>query len=182
MTSLNSSCFGCDLLIKNQDELLKSNYSLNDSLIRFDKLVVSIHVQKIEKIYDYFVLQSICLVDTITGQKPKLKVLKCKYTFGSRAFSFSCKSTLRRRKLLMFLSILQFIILSEMKRRHVSVSSLIDHTNRYKFSFSISNTNVFLKLDEFYFKWNYPIVFNFASSQKRSLSLSKSFSIYSLPI
>jgi len=151
---------------KDRDILLKniSNLKFKALMLIIDKLMIAIHVQKIEKIYDYFILQSICLIDTISSQKPKIKALKCKYTFGSKAFSFSCKVTLRKRKLKYFMLLFNFVILSEMKRRHIYITSLFDllvKRDYFSFSFSIKNTNVFFKLDEFYFKWNYPITFTF---------------------
>lgn len=157
------------LLRNNKDVLLKNINKLKNQFAIYEKLFLVIHVQKIDKIFDYFVLQSICLIDTVSSQKPKLKTLKCKYTFGSRAFSFSCKVTLRKIKLKKFISLLNLIIFSEIKRRHIIIAGSVDSIlkkNKFSFSFAISNTNVFLKLDEFYFKWNYPIIFTFVGKEE----------------
>eukprot|EP01113_Clastostelium_recurvatum_P015038 TRINITY_DN182_c0_g1_i1.p27 TRINITY_DN182_c0_g1~~TRINITY_DN182_c0_g1_i1.p27 ORF type:complete len:194 (-),score=9.41 TRINITY_DN182_c0_g1_i1:30289-30870(-) len=158
-----------DFLFNKKDFILKKTYKFFNQLLLFkiQKLIITIHVPKIEKIYDYFVLQSICLVDTISGQKPKLKVLKCKYTFGSKLFSYSCKVTLRKRKILTFLSVLKYVVFSEVKRRHILINSTIDQFKN-QFSFSVTNTNIFMKLDEFYFKWNYPILFTFVGFQTKA--------------
>jgi ribosomal protein L5 len=150
-----------------KDIILKNIIQSNKYIIYLEKVLIVIHIKKIEKVYDYFILQSICLLDTISSQKPKLKVLKCKYNFGSKTFSYSCKVTLRKRKLYSFLKLFNMLFLSEMKRRHLQCLSLLNLKTNSHFSFSIHNTNIFFKLDEFYFKWDYPIILNFVIKLKQ---------------
>jgi ribosomal protein L5 len=128
---------------------LKCLLAPNQSLSFLEKIIVAVHLKDILKINDYIILQSICLLDTITGQKPYLCISKYRFNLGTKSFTFSCKVTLRKRLAYNFLNLLNTIIFSELKKRHVSCEYYLNNKNDLTFSFS--TINVFTKLDEFYF-------------------------------
>jgi len=141
-----------------QKDVLLKGLALNaHNCVSLNKIVIAVHIKRLSKLQDYIVLQSMCLLDTVAGQKPMLRSTKCKLALGARSFSYSCKVTLRKKKLDNFIKLLESFVFSEMKRRHIMFNN---NTNAFDFTFSINNVSVFKKLDEFYFKWNHPLLIN----------------------
>lgn len=128
----------------------------NKNVLR--KLVVSVSLSKMVKVQDYLTFQSICFLDTITAQKPTLRVSKFSYNLGNKTLTFTSKVTLRKRNLYYFIKYFETIVLSEMRRRYIVCEKYLNDIN--SFSFSFSNITVFTKLDEYYFRWNNSVVYN----------------------
>ena len=158
--------FQKSILLDNYLKVIADTYN-ND--LKLKKIIISIHLRNLVKIQDYTVFQSICLLDTLCGQKPTLNISKFRYSLGTKSLTYSCKATLRSRNLDLFLYFFNIIVLSEMKRRYITCNSDLNSSNHY--TFSLKSINVFVKLDEFYFKWNKSIFLNIIYHSKYPVSI-----------
>ena len=158
-----------------------SKYGINLSLSNFieiSHLILRINCNDLKDEYDSRILDSLTLLNQLSGQQPQFCYLVNGYRKGSKVFRFSCKVTLRNRKLEKFFIFLNENFYNSLKNNQLFFNKKFDKKGHCFFQFQ--SISLIQNLSEHLYLYKNPVFFEIYfknSNLKKSLIFLNCFKI-----
>lgn len=160
---------------------LLSKYGISFSLNNFievSHLILRINFDDLKDEYDSRILDSLNLLNQLSGQQPQFCYFVNGYKKGIRVFRFSCKVTLRNRKLEKFFIFLNENFYNGLKNNQLILNKKFDKNGNCFFQFQ--SISLIQNLSEYLYLFKKPIFFEIYfknSNFKKSLIFLNCFKI-----